>query len=205
MEKRKYSVVVFDLGNVLIPFDYTIMINKLDKVKSGLGKRFMDDYKANYSVHRSFERGDIKEDDFLELMLSACERAVDKETFCRYYSEIFTENKEVTSLLPELKKKYKLVLLSNTNGIHREYGYKHYEFFKYFDKLILSHEVGSVKPEAEIYRAVENFTGHLPEEHIFIDDVADYAEGARKMGWDAIQFKNAEQLKAELRSRNILE
>lgn len=204
MENRKYSVIVFDLGNVLIPFDYQIMINRLDQLKEGLGKRFMEHYKLNYSIHRSFERGDIKEDDFLEIMLESCERALDKETFCRYYSEIFTENKEVTALLPELKKSYKLVLLSNTNGIHREYGYKHYEFFKNFDKLILSHEVGAVKPEPEIYKAVERFTGLPAEEHIFIDDVSDYAEGARKMGWDAIQFKNAGLLKDELKARNII-
>ncbi|MGE5682699.1 MAG: HAD family hydrolase [Bacillota bacterium] len=204
MENRKYSVIVFDLGNVLIPFDYTIMINRLEAVKEGLGKKFMEHYKKNYDIHRKFERGDIKEDDFLEIMLESCERTVDRETFCRYYSEIFTENKEVSALLPELKNKFKVVLLSNTNGIHREYGYKHYEFFKHFDKLILSHEVGAVKPEPEIYKAVENYTGMPAEEHIFIDDVADYAEGARKMGWDAIQFKNPEQLKNELKSRGII-
>lgn len=204
MEKRKYSAIVFDLGNVLIPFDYQIMIRRLDAVKEGLGKRFMEHYRLNYSIHRSFERGDIKEDDFLEIMLESCERAINRDTFCRYYSEIFTENKEVTALLPELKKNYKLVLLSNTNGIHREYGYKHYEFFKYFDKLILSHEIGAVKPEPEIYKAVEYFTGLPAGEHVFIDDVADYAEGAKKMGWDAIQFISPEQLIKELKLKEII-
>lgn len=205
MENRNYSVIVFDLGNVLIPFDYSIMLSRLDTVKEGLGKRFMDNYKLNYAIHRSFERGDLKEDDFLEIMMQSCEGAIDKDTFCRYYSEIFTENYEVTALLPVLKKRFKLILLSNTNRIHREYGYKHYEFLKYFDKLVLSHETGAVKPEPEIYKAVENFTGLPSEEHIFIDDVADYAEGARKMGWDAIQFLNPLQLKQGFKSRGILQ
>jgi FMN phosphatase YigB (HAD superfamily) len=49
------------------------------------------------------------------------------------YSKIFTVNEDVALLLPELKKKYKLILLSNTNEIHREYGWKDYSFLKYFD------------------------------------------------------------------------
>jgi len=54
---------------------------------------------------------------------------------------------DVVALLPEIKKNYKLYLVSNTNSIHQKYGYQHYEFLKIFDKLFLSHEVGFVKPE----------------------------------------------------------
>lgn len=204
MERRKYSVIVFDLGNVLIPFDYSIMTGRLDKIEQGLGKKFFDFYRENYQLHRSFERGDMTNEAFIEKMLSACGPAIDGTTFCRYYSEIFRENEEVTALLPELKKKYQLVLLSNTNEIHLEYGYKHYGFLKHFDKLILSFEAKAVKPEPDIYRAVENFTGKLPEEHIFIDDVEEYVEGARKMGWDAVQFTGFSQLKKDLEERGII-
>lgn len=204
MEKRKYSVIVFDLGNVLIPFDYTIMINRLDLIEEGLGHRFMEHYKANYHIHRKFERGKLTEDEFIGLMLHPLNGSLDRETFCRYYSEIFRVNEDVASLLPELKKKYKVVLLSNTNSIHREYGYKQYSFLKHFDRLILSHEVGAVKPEPEIYRAVEAFTQAPPEEHIFIDDVLEYVEGAKKMGWDALQFTSCTQLLEDFKGRGIL-
>ena len=70
MQKRKYSVIVFDLGNVLIPFDYNLLINKLDAVKTGLGKHFVDTYFANYDFHRDFERGNISEEKFIERMNS---------------------------------------------------------------------------------------------------------------------------------------
>lgn len=204
MENRKYSVIVFDLGNVLIPFDYSIMMKRLDLVEEGLGSRFMEHYKENYHIHRKFERGDLTEDEFIELMLHPSNGSLDRETFCRYYSEIFRVNEDVASLLPELKKKYKVVLLSNTNSIHREYGYKQYSFLKHFDRLILSHEVGAVKPEAEIYKAVEAYTQVPPEEHIFIDDVLEYVEGAKKMGWDAVQFTSYGQLLEDLKARGIL-
>ncbi|MGE5400006.1 MAG: HAD-IA family hydrolase [Ignavibacteriales bacterium] len=204
MARRKYSVIVFDLGNVLIPFDYNIMFSRLENVKKGLGEKFMHYYRNNYALHRSFERGEISDEVFIDKMLESCDRSIDGLTFCKYYSEIFTVNENVAALLPELKKKYKLVLLSNTNGIHREYGYKQYDFLKHFDKLVLSHEAKAVKPEPEIYKAVEGFTRASAEEHLFIDDVLEYVEGAKKMGWDAIQFKNFEQLVSELESRDIL-
>lgn len=203
MTNRKFSAIVFDLGNVLIPFDYSIMKKRLDSVKEGLGDEFYKFYLENYQLHRDFERGTLSQSDFISKMLLSCYGSLDEKTFCKYYSEIFTINEDVASLLPILKQKYKLVLLSNTNAIHQEYGYKGYEFFKYFDKLILSHEVGSVKPEPEIYQAVQKYTGFPPEEHLFIDDVAEYAEGAKKAGWDAIQFENYEQLTGQLKERGI--
>ncbi len=203
MSAKKYSVIVFDLGNVLIPFNYDTALEKLDKIDPGLGKKFWEYYKNNYEIHRSFERGDLPEEEFIRTMLESVENRIDRDTFCRYYSEIFTVNEDVASLLPELKKKYMLVLLSNTNSIHREYGWKDYEFLRHFDKLILSHEVNSVKPEEKIYKSVEDFTNKPPHEHLFIDDVRDYVEGAKKLGWDAVQFKSYQQLLGDLKERGI--
>ncbi len=104
MQKRKYSVIVFDLGNVLIPFDYNILIKKLDAVKEGSGKHFVDTYFANYEFHRDFERGKISEEKFIERMLEILDHSIDGETFCNYFSSIFKQNKEVAALLPALKK-----------------------------------------------------------------------------------------------------
>lgn len=201
---RKYSVIVFDLGNVLIPFDYKIAVKRFDEVEETLGTRFLEFYKNNYPLHRSHERGDITSDAFINRVLTSLNSSLDKETFCKIFGDIFTFNENVIALLPELKKKYTLVLLSNTNYIHTEYGWKDFPFVKYFDKLILSHEVKAVKPETAIYKAVESFTKKPSEEHIFIDDIAEYGEAAKKLGWDAIQFKNYDQLLAELKERGIL-
>ena len=201
---KKYSAIVFDLGNVLIPFNYSLMTERFNAIKPGLGDKFAAYYKNNYDIHRQFERGDISEQDFIQKMLEVLEYKIDGDTFCKYYSQIFTVNHDVAALLPKLKEKYKLVLLSNTNSIHREYGWKDNEFVKYFDKLILSYEVRAVKPEEKIYRSVEAFTNFPPEEHIFIDDVAEYVEGAQKSGWDAVQFLGYEKLMSDLKEKNII-
>ena len=200
---RKYSAVVFDLGQVLLPFDYSIFINKVNKLKPGLGEKFLELYQSNYNFHRDFERGKISEKDFLSRMLEYLEHRIDGETFCRYWSDIFSLNDDVINLLPQLKEKYKIYLLSNTDPIHQKYGYQHYDFLKLFDKVFLSHEVGFIKPEPEVYHAVEKISGLPPNEHLFIDDILEYVEGAKNVGWDRIQFKGYDNLLVEFKDRGI--
>ena len=204
MQKRNISVIVFDLGNVLLPFDYNKLLSKLEKIESGLGKHFEEVYYSNYEFHRDFERGKISEEKFIERMLEILYRKIDGETFCNYYANIFEVNKEVAALLPRLKENYKLMLLSNTDPIHTKYGWGHYDFLQHFNRLILSHEAGAVKPEEEIYRAVEKISGANSEEHLFIDDIEEYVLAAKKMGWDGIQFTDYTNLVKELKFRNII-
>lgn len=201
---NKYSVIVFDLGNVLISFDYKPFIQKLNEIRSNLGDELYSRYRENYHIHRAFEAGLMTEGQFLDTMSEWTGGLVEKEYFCKIFSDIFTEKKEMTSLLPKLKERYKLVLLSNTNSIHKKYGYEHYPFLKYFDKLCLSHEIGAVKPEEKIYAAVTGYTKLPPEEHIFIDDIKEYAEGAINNGWDAVHFTGYENLLMEFGKRGII-
>jgi putative hydrolase of the HAD superfamily len=204
MSFRKFSAIVFDLGNVLIPFDYTPAINKLNKIQSGLGDKFAEFYKSNYFIHRGFEKGSIPEKSFINKLLEVVDHNIDKETFCKIFSDIFTVDENVVSLLPVLKKNYKLFLLSNTNSIHQKYGWQKYEFLKYFDKLILSHEVQSIKPEEKIYREVEKVSGLQSADHFYIDDIQEYVDAAKKIGWDAVQFVDYHRLVGDLKERKIL-
>ncbi|MCU0405605.1 MAG: HAD family phosphatase [Ignavibacteriaceae bacterium] len=203
MKVKKYAAMVFDLGKVLIPFDYAPAINKLNQIENGLGNRFSDFYKSNYYFHRDFERGKISESEFVTKMLEVIDHKIDAETFKKYYADIFSLNEDVISLLPVLKKNYKLFLLSNTDSIHQKYGWQKYEFLKYFDELILSHEVGSVKPEEKIYRKVEEASGFPSEEHFYTDDIQEYVDSAIKLGWDAVQFVDYNQLIIDLKNRDI--
>jgi putative hydrolase of the HAD superfamily len=204
MSFRKYSAIVFDLGKVLIPFDYAPAINKLNQIENGLGNRFSDFYKSNYHFHRNFERGKISESEFVAKMLEIIDHKIDAETFKEYYADIFSLNEDVVSLLPILKKDYKLFLLSNTDSIHQKYGWQKYDFLKYFDKLILSHEVGSVKPEEKIYRAVEEASGLPSEEHFYIDDIQEYVDAVINLGWDAVVFEGYSKLINDLNEREII-
>ena len=204
MKRKKYSAIVFDLGKVLIPFDYAPAINKLNLIEQGLGDKFIEFYKSNYHFHRDFERGKIPESEFVNKMLEVVDHKIDAETFKKFYADIFSLNENVISLLPVLKKNYKLFLLSNTDSIHQKYGWQKYEFLKYFEKLILSHEVGSVKPEEKIYHKVEEASGLPSEEHFYIDDIQEYVDAAIDLGWDAVLFEDYNKLINDLNKRKII-
>jgi glucose-1-phosphatase len=204
MTSKKYSVIVFDLGNVLLPFNYEIMIRRFNKRKPGLGDKFKKLYAENYDIHQRFERGELFVEHFLTTMTDWLEGKVFGKEFCKIFSDVFTANQKLIDLLPALKQNYTLVLLSNTNIIHKKYGYGHYEFLKQFDKLFLSYEVGALKPEKKIYKAVEEYTGKPSGEHFFIDDVKEYVDGAKKCGWGAVQFIDNDQLLKVLTKKAIL-
>lgn len=204
MSKRKYSAIVFDLGQVLLRFDYKYFVEKVNRHKAGIGERFLEHYTNNYDVHRDFEKGLISEKYFISRMLEYLDHTIDEETFCTYWSDIFSFNDDVIALLPVLKKNYKLYLISNTNSIHKKYGYQNYEFLKLFDKLILSHEVKFIKPEKEIYLEVEKVSGFPSEEHIFVDDILEYVDAAKSLGWDGIQFIGYDDLVMNFKTKEIL-
>ena len=202
--KNEIKVIVFDLGNVLIPFDYGRIIKSMNRIDDGLGDRFAKRYYDNYHVHREYEKWELSNDEFIKIMTEWTENKIQEEDLKYIYSDLFEENRDTTALLPILKQNYKLVLLSNTNFIHQKYGWEKYDFLKYFDKLILSHEVGAIKPEEKIYGAVEEFTNEPPANHIFIDDISEYVEGAKGCGWSGIQFTTHKNLMSDLKTFNII-
>lgn len=201
---QKTKVIVFDLGNVLIPFDFLKIRTALNKVEPGMGERYAQIFEENTEYFKSFEKGKLTESDFIMQNLIWLDNKLDGQNFCEIFSNIFTLNAKTISLLPKLEKHYRLILLSNTNSIHKKFGWEKYEFLRHFEKLILSHEVGALKPENKIYNAVTDYTKENSESHLFIDDIKDYTEVAKNLGWDAIHFENYEMLVNELKVRNII-
>ncbi len=201
---KEIKVVVSDLGNVLIPFDYNIIIQRLNEIEENLGNFFYSNYKQNYEIHREFEKGNLTENEFWVYIKKWTKNLLSFEEFAEIYSNIFTLNEELISYLPEIKSNFKLVLLSNTNSIHQRFGWAKYDFLQYFDKLILSHEVGFAKPEVGIYQSVINFTQEPPEYHLFIDDILEYCQAAENIGWKTIQVKNQSQIISDLKLSEII-
>ena len=87
-----------------------------------------------------------------------------------------------TKLVIDLKSRYRLLVLSNTNAIHIDMVREHYGILRHFDHLVLSHEVKAMKPDPRIYAAALAHANAEPHECFFTDDIADYVEGARRGG-----------------------
>lgn len=201
---KETKAFIFDLGNVLIYFNWDIAREKLNQIEPELGERTTKFLAKNRNLIYKFECGKISEDEFLSEIKKNINSTLTKEKLATIYSDIFWENKELTKLLPILKKNYKLYLLSNTNKIHRKYGWNHYEFLKSFDRLFLSYEIGYAKPDREIYDYVISNIPFEKDEIIYIDDIKEYIETAKKLGWISIQFTSNEKLIMDLKNYGIL-
>jgi len=74
-----------------------------------------------------------------------------------------------------------------------------------FDDVVLSFEVGTRKPEPEIYALAAERAGVRPEECVLVDDLLTNCAGAEAAGWRAVHFVDADSAGAQIRllSRGI--
>ncbi|MBA2278869.1 HAD family phosphatase [Candidatus Saccharibacteria bacterium] len=103
----------------------------------------------------------------------------------------------------ELKKTYKLAMLSNVGkgGLKRFFDPGFLE--RYFDPVVESAAIGYAKPEARAYEIVAGMLGVRLDECVFIDDRQEYVDGATAVGMQAVLYKSVSQLRDDI--NNILE
>lgn len=195
------KAVIFDLGRVIVPFDFRRGYARIAALTGIPADEVPLRIRPTGLVDR-FESGEIAPRDFVSRLSAVLGLHCTYEEFCDIWSCIFLPETLVPEeLLRGIAARYRLVLLSNTNAIHIEMIRAHYPLLKHFHALVLSHEVGAMKPSPAIYQKAVEAAGCLPEECFFTDDVAEYVEGARRFGIDAVQFQSAAQIEEELRRR----
>jgi epoxide hydrolase-like predicted phosphatase len=112
-------------------------------------------------------------------------------------------NRELAETLPSLRERYCLGLLSNANDDLRQMLTERWQISGLFDDMIISAEVGLLKPDRRIYELAVSRLGVQPDEAVFIDDMPVNVEGARIAGLQAIQYLNNSQVIEEL--ENLLQ
>lgn len=97
--------------------------------------------------------------------------------------------------LEDLKQRYRIFLLSNTNEIHRikfhrdfeaDFGYSFYDLF---ERNFYSHEMGMRKPNPQIYLEALREAELIPEETLFIDDMEENIEAAKTIGMKVLNIQ----------------
>ena len=195
------KAVIFDLGRVIVPFDFRRGYSRISALTGIPAEQIPARLKPTGLVDR-LESGKIEPRDFVREVSALLNLQCTYEEFCEIWSAIFLPATLVSEeLLRAIAARYRLILLSNTNAIHVEMIRANYPHLQHFHALVLSHEVGAMKPSPLIYQRAVEAAGCLPEECFFTDDIAEYVEGARKYGIDAVQFESAEQIETELRKR----
>ncbi|MCZ2075940.1 MAG: HAD family phosphatase [Bryobacteraceae bacterium] len=196
--------VIFDLGGVIVPLDFTQGYTTISKFCSYPAAEIPRRLASTDLIVR-FESGQIEPEKFAEELSELLGlKKIGYDTFCTVWSSIFLPHTLIPGeLLDRVRRHHRLLLLSNTNAIHFDMLRRTYPILDRFDEFVLSYEVGAMKPSPRIYQEAVARAGCRPEECFFTDDVLAYVEGARKEGIDAVQFESQEQIERELRNRGV--
>jgi FMN phosphatase YigB (HAD superfamily) len=106
-------------------------------------------------------------------------------------------------LLATLKRNYPLILVSNTNEAHYEFIRSKYPVLAYFDKCVLSYEVGSLKPDHKIFEHAIEIAGSPADRLFFTDDREENILAARELGIRAHQFLGQAKLLKALQDEGV--
>ncbi len=199
----KISAICFDLGKVLLHFDWELMLERIAKKsplpKEEIRKRLFEDPQTT-----AYELGKISTAKFFPYFKKLVQYKGTAKDLQAAFSEIFTPMPEHIALAAMLAPHYPLAIISNTNDAHILHAEATYSFFSLFHARIYSHQVKLAKPDPEIYRfALKALGGIDPLEALFIDDLEANVLGASKIGWQTIHLRPGVDLREALASYEL--
>lgn len=185
------KAILFDAGGVLLK-------NRLEELDSALVRNIQASVakivlKARKELGLELLLGKRSTADFLTKVKEELSEHIDQKQYRKVYLETMVINKELLSLVESLKKHYRVGLISNTSDLHAQIN-RERGLCAHFDPLLISCEIGYVKPQKEIFELALKKLALPPQECIFIDDRQEHLEIPRKMGFHVIHFKNNVQL-----------
>ena len=203
MAPAKFRAIIFDIGRVLIRVDIS---RAMDGLASGLSLTPQEVWSAiqNDPHWLDWQEGRISPRDW---HLHLTKRLGASLTF-EQFSEVWNRALDPVPIHPEvflesLSKNYRLALLSNTDPIHMSHEEARFPFFRFFPIRIYSYRVGASKPDPIIYRKALQACAVRAQEAVYIDDIAEYADAAARLGMTGIVFQSPEQLRSEFRGLGI--
>lgn len=197
------KTILFDLGNVLVHFSHERMCLQIGE---SLGREAADvrQFLIDSGLMWDFERGRLSEAQLLTALEAAVLTPVDGPSLAVASSDIFTLNDPIVPVIRSLKDQgLRLVVLSNTSPWHVDWIRKCWNVLDPFDELVLSYEVGAIKPEAGAYEAALRAIQCRPEECFYTDDIPLYVARGREFGLQAEVFTDVPALKRHLAVRGV--
>lgn len=179
------KAVIFDIGKVLLQFDFNIAIEKLRPLCRVEGERVLAPIEE---IKVAYEAGRLPREAFLQQAFELLGFTGTERDFVSAWEEIFEVNTPMVEVVQGLKGRLPLYLLSNTSDIHVDYMLEKYPFFALFDDAVYSYRVCCAKPEPEIFHLAARQFGVDPAETLFIDDLPANIATARQLGFQAFQY-----------------
>ena len=197
---KQIKNIVFDLGGVLVDLDFKAAINGLQQAGFANVKEQLMAFDRG-GIFQKFEVGEITADEFrTAIRENSTVTLTDEEVDALWNLMLLEIPREKLELILELRGKYMVYLLSNTNSIHWDYvcknafNYRGFRVEDYFEETFLSYEMHLAKPDKAIFEKVLSDANLLAEETLFIDDSEANCKAAQEVGIHAHHYHVGDDL-----------
>lgn len=191
--------LIFDFGGVIAPIRREQAVEAFRQLGVADADQRLDKYHQT-GIFQELEEGKITPDEFQVKLGQLCGgRTPSWEETRQAWLGYFTGlDERLLDCLKELRKRYRLFVLSNTNpyvmdwACSPEFSSKGEPLTEFFDKLYLSYQIGVTKPDRRIFDFLIADADILPSESLFIDDGAGNVQAARQLGFQTYCPHNGE-------------
>ena len=190
--------IIFDVGGVLLKEKIDVVHNVINKE---LGKKVFDRKDIH---HKKSLMGKLTEKQLLAALSKKYRipavklKRLSDEKFLK----IMKTNKGSLKIAKTLKKNYTTCILSNVTPMHKKHEHM-MEIYSFFDHVVLSCDIGAMKPSPKIFKIALKKLDAKPRECIYIEDREEFLDTPKKLGMNVILFKSANQLRKDLKKHGV--
>jgi len=198
------KAVVFDLGKVLVDFDYLIAARRI-AARSRMSPEQLMRFLGRSPGLLDYEKGRLTRQQFFDEIRAATGFAGDLAEFAVAFADIFVEIEPMVELHAALRQRgFATFVFSNTNDLAFDHIRRTFPFFSNFDAYILSYEHGVLKPDAALYEVLERQSGRRGAEILYLDDRAENTAAGAARGWQVILHESPEKSRAAICKLGLL-
>jgi glucose-1-phosphatase len=192
LHKGPIENIIFDLGNTLVYFDFCYFYDRVALHEKNLNARSLKNYILNNKLDLKITRGTLNIKDLFKILKRKFKLKIGYSDFVYFYSDIFWINSSMKTFVEKISriKKFKILLLSNTDSAHMNFIDKNFPFIRLFKKRVLSYKVKMNKPQRKIFQYVLQKYSLDPEKTLLIDDVKENVRVSESLGMKAVHYKN---------------
>ena len=177
------SIVVFDLGKVLVDFDYSIAGRRI-AAQADLSPAEVQKFLDHSPLLYRYETGLMTRQEFYDTVRQHTGFRGGYDEFGKFFADIFWEIPVMVEIQATLRRRgIPTYIFSNTNDLAVEHIRRNFPFFSNFDGYILSYEVGAMKPHPKIYEDLEKMSGKRGAEILYLDDRRENVDAGAARGW----------------------
>lgn len=198
--------IIFDFGGVILNLDVSATLKAFD----ALGIKDIANSTGHYyrdPIFNQYEIGGVSDQEFRNVVKTLSNQPLTNDQINEAWTKMLLDiPKDRVDFILELKKSYRIFLLSNTNHIHQLQFEEYFEnlygfpFSGLFERIYYSHDEGIRKPEAEAFTNVLEKSGLKASESLFVDDSLENVKAADKVGLKTHHIQPGYQLRDILNS-----